>query len=109
MALSTKTLSTLVVALASKAAATEMVAIITARSGTASPDLQRRLVDVLGRTAGKEVIAALTSGATLSLKASQRVIIAMAGDGTPKGGPHAAGNEMINFIQSTPNAKNITI
>jgi hypothetical protein len=105
MSLSSNTHKTLVVALASKPAALELEAAVLARSSSLSPDLQRRIIDCHGRTAGKEIIASIASGAALSLNTRRRMLVAMAGDATPSGGMEAAGNELINFIQSAPNAK----
>ena len=119
MALSTKTFNTLVDALSSKPAANELVAIVNARAGSPSRILTQCLCDaliakqVVGANGavgvGVEVMQALVSGANLSLKACQRILIMMAGDSTSAGGPHAAGNELINFIQSAPQSKNTTL
>jgi hypothetical protein len=110
MALSTKTFNTLVDALASKAAAQELVSLVNARAGTPSRNLSQSVIDAMARKdRGQEVLNALISGATLSLSASRRILIMMAGDATSTGGAHAAGNELINYIQSVPNAKNITL
>lgn len=109
MALSAKTLKTLVVAITSKSAANELVALVTARAGSASPDLTRRLVDNLGRASGAAVAAALVSGANLTAAVQKKVLIMMAGDATPTGGAHAAGNELINYIQTVPQVKNQTL
>jgi hypothetical protein len=110
-ALSNSTYEVLVDALASESAAAELQSKIQARSiANISPDLQRRIIDGLGSSkAGNEFIAAIASGAQLSLPTSKRVIIMMAGDATQAGGLNAAGNELINFVQTTANAKNIPI
>jgi hypothetical protein len=109
MSLSLKTHNTLVDALASKPAAKELEAAVAARSSSLSRDLQNRIIDCHGRTAGKEIMAAIASGAQLSLNTSKRILVAMAGDATPSGGMEAAGNELINFIQSAPNAKKVVL
>ncbi len=109
MALSSKTFNTLVDAITSKDAAQELVNLVNARAGTVSPDLQRRLIDGLGRNSGTAVAAALTSGASLTLAVRKKVLIMMAGDATPTGGAHAAGNELINYIQSVPQSTNTTL
>jgi len=111
MSLSTKSQNILVVALSNKAAAQELVKIVTARSGTASRTLQQCLGDALisktmveanGRIpVGLEVLNALTSGANLSLKARQRILTMMA--------DKVAGNELINFIQSVAQSSNTTL
>lgn len=119
MALSAKTSKNLAVALSNKSASTELQALVAARSGTPSRVLTQCLCDALisrstrGNgllpSVGFEVLAALTSGANLTLKARQRILSMMAGDATPAGGAHAAGNELINFIQSVPQSKNTTL
>ena len=119
MALSTKTFNTLVDALSSKPAANELVKMVGARSGSPSRVLTQCLCDalvakqVVGANGvvgvGVEVLNALVSGANLSLKARQRILTMMAGDATSAGGPHAAGNELINFIQSAPQSTNTTL
>lgn len=103
MALSAKAQKTLVVALANKAVATEFQALVAARAGTPSAGLKRAVVDAMaGKNTGNELIAALTSGANLSLNARKKMLVMMAGDATPAGGMEAMGNELINFVQTTP-------
>lgn len=110
MALSSKTLNTLVDALSNKSAATELVSLVTARSGKPSRVLTQCMVDAMaGKTTGNEVLAALTSGANLSSAARKKILIMMAGDATPTGYVHAAGNELINYIQTTPQTSNTTL
>lgn len=116
--LSTKTFKTLVVALSNKAAATELQTIVAARAGTPSRTLTQCLGDALiSKTVqgvspsvpvAVEVLAALTSGAALSLKSRQRILIMMAGDSNGNG-PHGCGNELINFIQTTAQSSNTTL
>jgi hypothetical protein len=116
MALSAKTHVNLIDALSSKAAALELEAIVAARAGTPSRVLTQALSDAMTSASTRggslnaptafEVLAALVSGANLSLKARQKLLIMMAGDATPTGGAHAAGNELINFIQSVPQSSN---
>ena len=102
MALSTRTMNTLIDALASKTTATAFVAAVGARSTAALTTNQiSRIVDMCGsQKAGNELLASMVSGATMSASTSKRVIIGMAGDGAG-----LAGNELLNFVQTTPNAK----
>ena len=119
MALALKTQRTLVDALSNKTAAAELQAIVAARAGTPSRTLVQCLCDAMasGQTVGAngkipnglEVLNALVSGANLSLKARQKILTMMAGDGTPTGYVHAAGNELINFIQTVPQTSNTTL
>lgn len=119
MALSNKTHVNLIDALGSKPAALELEAIVGARAGTPSRILTQALSDAMASSPVRglslnaptavEVLAALVSGANLSLKARQKLLIMMAGDATPTGGAHAAGNELINFIQSVAQTKNTTL
>lgn len=109
MALSAKAQKTLIAGLASKAAALELQVLVAARAGKASPDLQRRIVDTCGRGSGALIIASLTSGATLPASAQKRLLIMMAGDTLATGGPHAIGNELINYIQTAPQTKPQTL
>lgn len=112
MALSAKAQKTLVVALGSKAAATEFQNIVNARSGTPSRVLTQAvsaamsssaLVGANGKiTTCRELLAALVSGANLGLAARRKCLIMMAGDATASGGMEAMGNELINYVQSTP-------
>ncbi len=106
MALSTKTNIALIDALASKTAAAAFVAAVNARSTAALTTSQKsRIIELCaGPKAGAELIAAMASGATLSIKTSKTIIVGMAGDGV-----YAAGNELINFVQSTPNSKKINL
>lgn len=108
MALSAKAQKTLVVALGSKAAAAEVQALVAARSGSITPATRRAVVDAMaGRATSAELIASLTSGATMSLNTRKRILTMMAGDATPSGGMEAMGNELINFVQTTPSAKTV--
>lgn len=110
MALSAKNQTILAVALSSKVASAELVKIVNARAGTPSRVLTQSVVDAMaGKGTGEELLAALVSGATLSVKAQKKVLIMMAGDATPSGGMEAAGNDLINFIQTTPLAKKVVL
>ena len=106
MALSTKTNIALIDALASKTAAAAFVAAVNARSIAAlTTDQKSRIIEMCsGPKAGAELLASIASGATLSVRTARRIIVGMAGDGV-----YAAGNELINFVQSTPNAKKINL
>lgn len=112
MALSAKAQKTLVVALGSKVAATEFQALVAARAGTPSRVLTQAvsaamtssaLLGANGKiTTARELLAALVSGANLGLGARRKMLIMMAGDSTAAGGMEAMGNELINFVQTTP-------
>lgn len=103
MALSLKAQRTLVDALANASAAKEFQALVAARSGTPSRTLTQAVIDAMaGKNTGTELLKALISGANLSLSARKKMLIMMAGDATPAGGMEAMGNELINFVQTTP-------
>lgn len=113
--LSAKAQKTLVVALGSKAAATEFQAIVNARAGTPSRVLSqavsaamtsRTVLEANGRIpTARELLSALVSGANLGLACRRKMLIMMAGDSTPSGGMEAMGNELINFVQTTPQTR----
>jgi hypothetical protein len=68
-------------------------------------ETQRRIDQMCGSHAyGQEVVAALASGAQISLRASKAAIQGMSGDGAG-----AAGNELLNYIQIAQNAKKINL
>jgi hypothetical protein len=70
-----------------------------------SKDTQRRIEEMCGNhTYGQEVVAALASGASISLRSSRALIQGMAGDGAG-----SAGNELLNYIQMTANASKINL
>ena len=106
MALSAKTNNPLIDALASTTAAAAVVSAVGARSTAALTTSQKnRIIAMCGSAKyGNEVIAALASGATLSAGACRAVVQGMAGDGAG-----AAGNELINFIQSSPRANKFNL
>lgn len=93
MALSKKTASALDHTFASMALSKEFQIAILAR-GIPSKKLKAAIVIALAANkSSAEIIAAVSSGAALTLAAKRRCLIAMGGD--------VAGNELINFIQSS--------
>lgn len=104
MALSKATQIRLVVALASKTAAADLQAAVTARAAL-SVKSQKVLAVALtsqlnskakAKSAVDEIVAAIVSGADLSVGAKRRILEMMAGA--------TAGNDLINFIQTNPQA-----
>lgn len=106
MALSSKTQIALIDALASKTAADAFITAVAGRNTSALTTSQKsRIIEMCGgKKAGDELIAAMASGANLSVNTAKRIIVGMAGDGV-----YAAGNELVNYVQSTPNAKKINL
>lgn len=97
MALSKLTAIRLDDAFTSKSNSAAFQAAVAARSPL-SPNLQADLIVAFtaSKKDGAELIAAVVSGAALSKDAARRCLIAL--------GDAVAGNELINFIQSSPTA-----
>lgn len=103
MSLSLKTVRTLTDCLSDKSVTTALIAAVTGRTAP-NPRTQKAIIENLcsNRASGLEVISAVVSGAKLSGNTCRRIIQQMSGDGDGD-----AGNELINFIQTTPNTHKI--
>lgn len=101
MALSSYTRLRLTDALTSSAASADVEASVLGREAV-TKDTKQRLDDTLGsdgltgQAFGDEVANAIVSGDPLSHEAKRKILIALADE--------RAGNELINFIQSSPTA-----
>lgn len=105
MSLSLKTIRTLTDCMSDKSLTMRLISAISGRTALDTRTKQAVIENLCAnRKSGLEVASAVVSGAKLSLPTSRLIIQQMAGDGD--GDP---GNELINFIQSTPNTHKIFI